>query len=180
MRVSLPHLPLLTTLSLALLGCGSGELAFAGIPWESEAAEVRGMMAQRGFEFLSTANHHGDELYAGVYAGRRAVAVARLAEGRLVKLEIALQPETGLFRAMEDRLGTLYGDRRGIARVEGAQWSPGPGIPSRRSAWSRGSGAGESFLILEDRPDLGIVISFESPAWYAEFERRHPAHGFDR
>ena len=179
MRVLLRHLPLLA-LPLALLGCAAGELAFAGIPWESEAAEVRGMMAQRGFEFLSAANHHGDELYAGIYAGRRAVAVARLAEGRLVKLEIALQPETGLFRAMEDRLGTRYGDRSGIARVEDAQWGPGPGVRGRRSAWSLGSGAGESFLILEDRPDLGIVISFESPAWHAEFERRHSTDGFDR
>lgn len=175
---------LLLLLTLPLLGaCEPRALTFAAIPWETEAVEVRRLMAERGFTFLAEANERGDHLYAGSYAGQRAVVVARMAEGRLAKLEIGLKPPAGeelsLFQSLRTRLAEEYGGESGtVLREDGA---PGEGwqraaspLLDRRSVWSRTTRAGEYYLILENRPDLAVVVSFESPAWHWEFLRRHP------
>lgn len=161
-------------------GCRPRDLTFASVPWGSGAEEVSKGMAERGFSFLSVVNERGDHLYAGTYAGRRAVLVARMAEGRLAKVEIGLQPEAGeerlaAFASVEEFLAAEYGGERGTVRIDeagDAEWrEPPPGAP-RRSVWSRTTPEGESYLILEDRPELAIVVSFESPAWHREYLRR--------
>lgn len=171
---------LLLLLVVSTTGCEPRDLTFASLPWGLEAAEVRDRMAERGFSFVAVANDRGDQLYAGRFAGHRAVLVTRMGAGRLAKLEIGVQPEPGeervaLFASLEERLEAEYGSTRGTARLEegAAGWlDAAGGAPARRRVWSRGGARGESYLILEDRPELAIVVAFESPAWHAEFLRR--------
>lgn len=164
-----------------LVSCQAADLTFAAIPWGSPAEEVRGRMAEQGYDFLAEVNERGDHLYAGSYIGRRAAVVARMAEGRLVKFEVGLKPDEGeeraLFREVEARLAEQYGSGRGTVLREGGDpakgWRAAPvGEFVARSVWSREAADGESYLILENRPELAVVISFESPAWHAEYLRR--------
>lgn len=174
----------LLLLSLPILGgCEPRALTFAAIPWDTEQAEIREIMAERGFTFLAEANPRGDHLYAGSYAGHRAVVVARMAEGRLAKLEIGLKPPPGeelaLFRDLQERLGQEYGEESGtVLREDGTPAEGWRSVPAnllrRRSVWTRTTRAGEYYLILENRPELAVVVSFESPAWHWEFLRRQP------
>jgi hypothetical protein len=167
---------LLLVLVAMLAGCRARELTFASIPWGSEAAEVERRMAERDFKLLGRPAPHGDQLYAGTYVGRPAVVVARMAAGRVVKFEVALQaPQEDravLFRSVESLLTDEYGGLGGAAPQEEETGPEAALATPRRSVWSRRGPGGESYLILEDRPELAVVIAFESPAWHREFLRR--------
>lgn len=166
---------LLLILVASLAGCRARELTFASIPWGTDAAEVERRMVEREFKLLGRPAPHGDHLYAGTFAGRPAVVVARMAEGRVVKFEVALQApqeeRASLFRAVESQLAEEYGGLGGAAHREDPGSVTLAPVP-RRSVWSREGSGGESYLILEDRPELAVVIAFESPAWHREFLRR--------
>lgn len=159
-------------------GCADAGATFDGVPWGAGAEELPALLSERGYELLMQFDDAaGDQMYAGTFQGHRSLVIARVGEEGLTKVLVGVVAPPDRRPVVYHELSTQLRDRYGAPLVVEGKHAPSAseavhGSTRVREVWAVGSGAGESYVILEDRPTEGVVLSYESPGWATELERR--------
>lgn len=135
-------------------------LGVPGLPWGTAAGEVRDRLVDRGFQTAGS-DPNGSLLFNGHdFLGRNAGLIARLDEGRLVKLVAFMEPQDpsrGVrtdFREVRATLREFYGAPAHTAED-----------PKPRATWKRWSPGGLHAARLTVTSEGNLRLDLESPAW---------------
>lgn len=148
-------------------------LGVPGIPWGISAETVRTRLRDRGFQPAGS-DPNGSLLFNGHdFLGRNAGLIARLDDGRLVKLVALMELRTpggdavAEFRELRATLASLYGPPE---RTTDA--------PARTAVWRRWSPDGLHQARLTISSENHLRLDLEPPAWkhrYLEARAKSPS-----
>lgn len=160
------------------------EFTFAGIDWNSKAADVRQQLQDKGYEFVQV-DKDGDYEFKGRLLGQQAQLLALMSEGRLQKMVVFLAtPDEEARSTYADLRRTLvekYGKptetiesydqpyRKGDGREDEAIKA---GKGQMHTYWIHEGKPGDDYLGLSVTDNLGVQVTYESRQWTTEVERR--------
>lgn len=160
---------------------------FANIPWGSDGETVKKMMIAQGLMFVKV-DSDGDYAFQGTLAQYPAYAWGMMARGKLVKIAVRLAtPDNKAreeYKQMKELLIAKYGSPAGSYEYFDSPYETGDGYEDQAirlgkghffTMWSTVTGTDTSSLGLEINERLVVVISYESPQWNAEADRRKAA-----
>jgi hypothetical protein len=160
---------------------------FAELPWGASYEQVERSLAGRGFEFEGR-DEVGNLSFSGSLLGNEATVYALFAHGNLIKVNLLLlPPEHRLFEVYDGMKASLvkkYGPPENSYAFFEEPFEAGDGyemtaIFSGKATFSAywpmtGVSTGTA-LYIEITERLVVSISYESPSWSAELERRQAA-----
>ena len=174
----------LSTVLAVASGLNAQAYRFADIPWGSTAETVKNMMAAQRLEFVR-ADSDGDYAFKGTLAGYPALVWALMADGKLVKVAVHLatpdHKAREAFKSMKQTLTVKYGLPSADYESYETPYQDGDGFEDQAirlgkghflSVWTTVTGADTSNLGLQISETLTVVISYESPRWDTEADRR--------
>jgi hypothetical protein len=157
---------------------------FADLPWGVPHAEVEAQLTARGFE-LDEVDERGTARFTGRLFNEEAVVFAAFGQGGLSKINlILLTPDhraRDAYASMQQFLTRKYGPPHKVYEVFQEPYFDGDGYEETAISvgkatfstfWPRPNGAA---LYVEITEELTVSISYESPDWAADFERRQAA-----
>lgn len=153
---------------------------FSDIPWNTSRETVVKRLKDAGFKQIKK-DKQGDYAFRGTLLGHDAAGSAMMAQGKLVKVVVLLvAPDDAAretYNQVRDVLVKKYGEpsKTLASFVEPFQEGDGYEAEAIRSGkglfvtqWSEGGQA----LAVNITPNLTVAVSYESPDWPAELERR--------
>ncbi len=180
----------LQLLSLALfLGVAPKPLAaqgyrFANIPWGSNAATLKQLLADQGLNFVEV-DSEGDYKFKGSLYGYDAVLWGLMSNAGVAKFSITLftpdQKARQVYRDMKATLSAKYGSPSQVVENYDAPYHEGDGHEEQAIRedkahflvlWRQPVAKDTSFLGLQITEKLNLFLAYESPNWGAELDRR--------
>jgi hypothetical protein len=166
----------------ALSSRNTGGFHFAGIPWGSDSATVKAALAREGLRYVA-ADSVGDLSFVGRVIDREATAIAWMADGHLVRLDVrfasAPQLAVPLYREVWRALVAKYGIPSRSAETFDAPYSAGDGREDEAfkadkghfiARWATPTTSESLLLYIDSRP--GVTLLYASPEWTAAEQRR--------
>jgi hypothetical protein len=171
-------------LATAAASAAAQEYRFADIPWGSDGATVKRLMAAQAL-VLEKADSDGDYSFKGQLAGYDASVWALMAKDTLVKVQVILltpdQKARQAYRDMKAVLTTKYGEAPKVIEQFEQPYYQGDGYEDQAiklgkghffAIWEKGTGESTSVIGLQISEHLNLLIGYESPRWAAESSRR--------
>ncbi len=167
---------------LAILVCVSAQASFvfSDIPWNTQAQSVMKKLKDAGFKQIRK-DKQGDITFRGTLLGHDAAGMAMFAEGRLAKVLVMLSTPDEMAREgytqVRDVLITKYGQPAHTTVTFLEPFHQGDGYEAEAIRSGKGifvtqwNEDGEQ-LILNITSSLAVAVTYESPDWAAELERR--------
>ena len=173
-----------TLLTVAPLCLTAQGYRFAEIPWGSNGETLKKMMAVQSL-MLVKVDSDGDYEFKGTLAQYLAVVWGFMAGGKLVKVAVYLiTPDNKAreeYRKMKDVLITKYGPPTSRYDYFQGPYEEGDGYEDQAirlgkghffTVWTTVTESDTSNLGLQISERLAVIISYESPRWNGEADRR--------
>lgn len=170
----------LTGVAILLAVNARAAFVFSEIPWNTPAKAVVKKLTGAGFKQVKR-DKSGDYRFRGTLLNHDAAGVAMMSEGRLARVVVTLAtPDEAAHDAYNDLRSVLVKKYGAPVRTVAAFLDPfheGDGYEAEAIRAGKGifltqwTDAGQN-LILNITSSLGVAVTYESPAWGAELERR--------
>ena len=163
----------------------SGNWSYADIPWGASKETVKRTLVQRGYAFLKT-DEDGDLQFDGEISNTKARIVAIFARDRLVKSGVLIATPDNkareVFCDMRETLLRKYGAPSSDFHFFTSPYYEGDGFEDQAIRLGKATFAvywhrdapegGQNSISLSITDALSVIVSYESPAWHQEYERR--------
>jgi hypothetical protein len=154
---------------------------FSDIPWNTPADAVVQKLKAAGFKQVKKDKRSGEVAFHGTLLGHDATGLAGFAQGRLAKVVVLLSTSDEMARAayseVRNVLAKKYGPPVRTTVSFGDPFHEGDGYEAEAIRQGKAvyatewADAGER-LVLNIASSVSVAVTYESPDWAGELERR--------
>ena len=157
---------------------------FANIPWGSNGAAIKQLLADQGMNFVEV-DTDGDYKFKGTLSGYEAVVWGLMSSSGVAKFSVTLftpdEKARQAYRDMKGMLTTKYGAPAELVETFDSPFREGDGREEQAIRedkghflvlWRQRVGPDTSYLGLQITEKLNLFLAYESPKWSAELDRR--------
>jgi hypothetical protein len=157
---------------------------FANIPWGSNGATIKQLLADQGLNFVEV-DTDGDYKFKGTLTGYEAVVWGLMSNNGVAKFSVTLftpdEKARKTFGDMKTNLSGKYGKPSELIENYDTPYRAGDGLEEEAIRkdkghlmvlWRQPVGSDTSYLGLQVTDKLNVFVAYEGPRWSAELDRR--------